>query len=409
LANLIARIRNQAALALPASLWAALLLASATVAQDSAAQDIGGEREALAKAKAQSAAASERAARLEARAAGERSEEDKARAQSAAVAARIQSAEADISAGEARIRLIEQLRAEQQARLAARQEPAVGLVAALQNMARRPPALALVQPGSVRDLVRVRAVLAAILPVLRARTAGLRAEIENGKRLRADADRAQAALASGQSRLKAERARLVQIATVHRNAFDRINGSAMVEQDRAIALGEKARDIVDLMDEIGESASVRARLETLPGPLLRPSNPGTARATPVETAEGMGRTLPYRLPVTGTVVTGLGEVSEAGVRARGLTIATRAGAQVVAPAAGRVVFAGPYRGFGIITIIDHGQGWTTLLTSLAALDVAVGDRVDQGSPVGRAADTSPTVTVELRRGNRPIDIANIVG
>ena len=184
-----------------------------------------------------------------------------------------------------------------------------------------------------------------------------------------------------------------------------MSGIAINEQDRAVALGEKARDIVDLMQDIDAAAEVRTALETLPGPVLRPLSPATPRAAPVELEPLTKRRLSYRLPVTGTVVTGLGEVSSAGVRARGVTIATRSGALVVAPATGRVMFAAPYRGFGRIVIIDHGKGWTTLITSLAALDTIIGENVLQGSPIGRAGNDQPTITVELRDAGRPVDIA----
>ena len=392
------------------TLWRArLFLAGALMLAGVApAQTIDDERRILAEAKAQSAASDARAGRLEAKAAIERGEAEKARGEADAVAARIQSAEQEIDAAEARIRLIEQLRAEQRATLAARQEPAVRLIAALQNMARRPPLLALVQPGSTRDLVRVRAMLAAMVPELRRRTASLRGEIERGKQLRADADRALLALGAGQARLGRERDRLAKIEAQHRATSEQFRGGALVEQDRAMALGEKARDVVDLMDRLGETAAISARLETLSGPLLRPQRPGDPRAAPLEGNAMPSGGFAYRLPVAGTVVTGLGEVSDAGVRARGLTIATRAGAQVIAPASGRIVFAAPYRGFGRIIIVDHGQGWTTLVTNLAALDARAGDIVDQGSPIGKAAGERPTVTVELRRGSVPVDIASIV-
>lgn len=373
------------------------------------AQSLEDERRALAAAKAQSAAADARATKLEAKAAAEQDRVEKAMAESAAIASRIQSAEADIAAGEARIRLIERLRTGQRARLAAKQEPAVRLLAALQTMARRPPALALVQPGSTSDLVHTRAVLSTMLPVLRTRTAGLRSDIEAGRRLRADADRAQAALAQSQTRLKGEQAELARLAAEHRRVAQRFASSAMIEQDRAIAMGEKARDIVDLMGQLSVDAGQREDLESLPGPILRPALPGAPRAAPVDTRTAGNNRLPYRIPVLGRVVSGLGEVSAAGVRARGLTIATRPSAQVVAPNDGRIAFAGPYRGFGKIVIIDHGGGWTTLITNLAALDVAVGDGVVQGSPIGRAPAADPRVTVELRRGSRPIDIAHLVG
>lgn len=360
-------------------------------------------------ARAQSAAADARASQLEKKAAAARDRGDQALAESAAVASRIQATEADIALGEARIRLIEKLRADRRARLASRQEPAVRLLAALQMMARRPPALAFVQPGSTRDLVHARVVLAAVLPLLEQRTAGLRRDVETGRRLRADADQALAALAESRQKLGAQRARLIQLAAAHRREADRFAASAMFEQDRAMAMGEKARDIADLMNQLGVDAQQRQQLESLPGPLLRPALPGTARAAPVETRVPQQDRLAYRLPVVGRIVAGLGEVSGNGVRARGLTIATRPSAQVIAPNDGRIVFAGLYRGFGRIVIIDHGQGWTTLLTGMSTLDVAVGDSVVQGSPVGRAATIDPKITVELRHGARPIDIAHLMG
>lgn len=386
----------------------ALLFIAVGVASGSLAQTIEDERRALATAKAQSFAADQRATRLEQQAAVQTSAAEAAKAQAAAIASRIQSAEAEITAAEARIALVDGLRAEARARLLAKQEPAIKLVAALQLMARRPPALAFVQPGSLTDLVHVRAVLSAIMPVLKARTAGLRAELEDSRRLRKDADVALLALNAGQKRLVNERASLIRLSAIRRRESQSLTGSAIVEQDRAMALGEKARDIVSLMADINDGAEIRAQLETLSGPLLRPIRPGEARATPSEISTLPQIRLPYRLPVAGSVVTGLGEVSGAGVRARGLTIATRAQAQVVAPAAGRIAFAGRFRGFGQIVIIDHGARWTTLITSLSALDVRVGDIVVQGGPIGRAGGERPTVTVELRRDNQPVDITPFV-
>jgi murein hydrolase activator len=201
----------------------------------------------------------------------------------------------------------------------------------------------------------------------------------------------------------------VQVAARHRQAAAGITGAVLAEQDRAIAMGEEARDIVDLIGQLNVDASVRARLETLPGPVLRPGDPVGARDLPSDVATPMGNRLPYRLPVAGTVVTGLGEVSDTGVRARGLTLATAPQAQVVAPAGGRIVFSGPFRGFGNVVIIDHGQGWTTMIAGLAARDAQVGDRVIQGGPVGKAGTDRPEVTIELRRNMRPIDISWLLG
>lgn len=382
------------------------MVAVTTVAS---AQTIDEERRALTKARTDARAAIERAGRLETAAANASDDAAKARNRSAAVAARIQSAEADIDAAEAQIAIIDRLRVDQRAALAIKQGPTVRLVAALQTLSRRPPALALVQPGSIDDMVHVRAMLSAILPVVRSRTADLRADVARGRQLRAAADSALSTLKNSQAALVSQRNQLARLAIERRRAADALTGDAMTEQDRAIALGEEARDIVELMGKIGSDADRRSRLASLPGPVMRPARPSDPRALPPEAQAVEAAQAPYRLPVIGQVITGLGEVSASGVRARGLTIATRPSAQVVAPTGGRIAFAGAYRGFGNIVIIDHGRGWTTLITSLAALDVKVGDPVDQGSPIGRAGPARPTITVELRRGGQPVDIARLVG
>lgn len=382
---------------------------TAMVACAAVAQSLDDERTALSRARATGREAAARAAKFEASAAAQRDESGRLRADSAAIAASVQLAETQIDAAEAQIAVIETLRAQQRAGLAAKQGPTIRLMAALQTLARRPPLLALVQPGSVTDLVHVHALLAGVLPQIRARTAGLRAEIERGRHLREAAETALAERRAAQADLVLQRQRLAALEVQSRFRADRLAFSAMTEQDRAIAMGEEARDITGLMRQIGEADHVRARLETLPGPLLRPAQPGAVRATPVE-ADPIAPAVPaYRLPVVGRVTTGLGEVSSTGVRAKGLTLTTRPDAQVVAPTSGHIVYAGPFRGYGQIVVVDHGSGWTTLMTGLAALDVHVGDQVDQGAPIGRTGSERPTVTVELRRNGEPVDIARLAG
>ena len=373
------------------------------------AQSPDDQRARLAEAKAQSEAAAARSANLERQAAAERDQAQQARAQEAAIAARVQQAEADIAAGQARIAIVERLLGEQRARLAAKQAPVVRLMAALQSLARRPAIISVVQPGSVDDLVHVRAVLANTMPVIRARTADVRADLARTRALQTQASVATAALAESRTRLEAQRLALTRLEAEHRLRSRALGRDALFESDRAIALGEKARDIVDLMGTIGNQAATREALESLPGPLPRPPRPGESVA-PIDRVAWSRTTSPYRLPVQGKIVTGLGEVSDAGVRSRGITIAPLASAEIVAPAAGRIAFAGPFRAYGSIVIIDHGGGWTSLVSGLAVVSTQIGDTVVQGAPIGQAGNgTNPRVTVELRRRDRAIDLTALVG
>jgi septal ring factor EnvC (AmiA/AmiB activator) len=370
------------------------------------------ERAQLIDAKQQSAAAMARSALLEKQAVAASSEADRLQKRSAALAARIQSAEADISAGEARVALVSRRLSAQRAQLARQQQPLLELAASLQQLSRQPPVSVLAQPGSLSDMVHARAVIDAAMPVIERRTAGVRRELALLDTTRRQQAVALKALSSSKAQLAGRRDALTRLENEGRLRSRELMSSAQLEADRALGLGEKARDIVELMDSLEADGAVRAELAELAGPLPRPRNPQgsvTAAAAPPAAAEAELARGAYRLPVVGRIVAGLGEVNESGVRSRGVTIAARPGGQVVAPAPGRVGFAGDYRGYGKIVIIDHGGGWVSLLTGMIALSVGVGDTLEAGAPVGRAGSDDSRITVELRRAGHPVDIVAMIG
>ncbi|MGQ2935406.1 MAG: murein hydrolase activator EnvC family protein [Sphingopyxis sp.] len=403
--------RALAALAITAILGGGAALALAPIDIFDPQAIAARERMQLIDAKQQSAAAMARSALLEKQAVAATSEADRLKKRSAALAARIQSAEADIGAGEARVALVSRRLAGQRARLAQQQQPLLELAASLQQLSRQPPVSVLAQPGSLTDMVHARAVIDAAMPVIERRTAGARRELGALQTVRQQQAIALKALSASKTQLAQRRDALTRLENEGRLRSRELMSSAQLEADRALGLGEKARDIVDLMDSLEADSAVRAELAQLAGPLPRPRNPAGSvpSAAPPAAAEAELTQGAYRLPVVGRIVAGLGEVNESGVRSRGVTIAARPGGQVVAPAPGRVGFAGDYRGYGKIVIIDHGGGWVSLLTGMIALSVGVGDTLDSGAPIGRAGSDDSRITVELRRAGRPVDIVAMIG
>ena len=384
---------------LPLFLLAVPLIATGIAAAEPRAVS---EAAALILARREAAQANRRSAGLEQAAAKATSEADRIRAEVEAAAARIQAAEAEITAAETRIRIIEERRAAQRARLAERQAPLIRLTAALQTLARRPPALALVRPGSVDDVVYMRSLLATTLPAIRVRTADIRAEIARGEALRGQAEAAVASLFRGREELARQRVQLTRLEAEQRQRSASLAESALSESDRALALGEEARDIGTRIGNRQFEARMGRLLSALPGPVPRPPIP-----TPPQPPEP--RLAGYRLPVEGRLVTGTGEISDAGVHARGLTFETPGQTEVTSPAAGRVVYAGRFRGYGEIVIIDHGEGWTSLVTNLAERAVDVGERLDSADPLGRTGPGRSRVSVELRLRGKPVPIAPMLG
>ena len=362
-------------------------------------------QQALAEAQSQGEAARRRAESLEAGAASATEAAERTARQAAAAAARIQQAEAAIAADQARIGLVEQQRAALRVRLAEQRRPLVGLTASLQRLARRPPVLSMLRPGSLRDAMYLRAILASMLPEVERRTASLRAEIARSKALQEQARLAVVQLQAGEAEWRQRRQNLAALETRQRLALRAVSGVADREAERALALAERTRDLDGLADDLGKAGALRAELAALPGPVLRPVQPLAAQVGPETAATAAAGTGPeaYALPASGRLVAGFGESPQGLPRSRGIALAVRQGAQAVAPASGRVAFAGPYRGYGSIVIIEHSGGWTSLITGLAQLDARVGDRLVRGSPLGITGAGRPIITLELRRDGVPVN------
>lgn len=374
--------------------------------QEASYVDAGEARQALAQARAEQARASARADRLEAQARAAGAAAERSAAEAAAAAARIQQAEAATAAGQVELALIERQRQALRARLAERQQPVVRLTAALQRLARRPLLFALFRPGSVRDAMHLRAILATMIPEVSQRTVGLRADLDRARRLRLQAAASLESLRREQADLVARRTALAALEAGQRLAARQSAGDADREAERALALAEQARDLDSLAGELGKAGALRDALAQLPGPVLRPEHPGDAPAAPapqVAVASPPRAAPRFLLPVQGRIVAGFGAQLPGAPVSRGIGIAARPGAQAVAPGAGRVAFAGPYAGYGRIVIVDHGGGWTSLVTGLAQVGVRVGDQVLAGSPLGTAGPGRPVVSIELRQSGQPVN------
>ena len=355
---------------------------------------------ALDRAQAQGAEARQRAEGLEVSAASAMAEADRTAQQTAALAARVQEAEAQIAANQAQIRLIGQQQTQLRIELAQKQRPLIELTAALQRLSRRPPLLSLLRPGSLREGVYLRAVLETLLPEVARRTAGLRGAIVRSKALQTRAEQANLALRANESELQRRRGELAKLEARQRLVSREASGAADRESERALALKEQARDLTGLVIELGKAGAAREQLAELPGPVLRPASPQSAQTPPDQAAQlaQAGAPSRYLLPVTGRLVAGFGDRPAGRAPSRGLSIAGAPGAQVIAPAAGRVAFAGPYDGYGLIVIIEHGGGWTSLVAGLTELDCQVGQQLLSGAPVGKLGPGRPVLLLELRRG-----------
>lgn len=392
--------------ALAAAIWAGLAM-PAEAQQSSADASAGNSRDALRRAESDLRAARMRADALEKQAETADEAADKAARGSAALAARIQQAEAGITAAEARLALIQYQQATLDLRLAERREPLLRLTAALQRLARRPLTLSALKPGSLEDAVYLRAMLATTLPQVERRTRSLRNELAESRKLAGEAGSTLAELERTETELAERRRKLSAMETSQRLASRSAARAARRETERAFALAEETRSLDELVGEFDRAARLRRELALLPGPILRPPRPDASQVMSTgmpDIAQGNPRAIAgYRLPVAGRMVSGFAARNGSSQRTQGIVLAPRPRAAVVAPARGRVAFAGPYRGYGRIVIIEHADGWTSLVTGLGRSELAVGEELLAGAPLGFAAAANPRITLELRRAGTPVN------
>ncbi|MEE9434319.1 MAG: peptidoglycan DD-metalloendopeptidase family protein [Sphingorhabdus sp.] len=361
------------------------------------AQSGSEQQQALREAKARAAKAEERSERLRQEAANAGGAADRLLAQRAVLSAEIDAARAQISAAQARIAIISQRQQTQLATLGRESEPLLRLNAALQQLTSRPAIFLLAQPGSRKDYIHLRAVMDSVRPEISRRTAALRQQIAIQKDLRSQERLALASLRTASSDLADRRASLVSLENAQRGKAGNLTAGAAAEFERAIAQGERARDIVEEIGIARLTGENAAALAALDGPALRGGSG--------QTRNNNGA---YVLPEATNVVFGYNELNQTGYRERGVRLALPAQADVAAPAGGRVAFAGIYRSYGKIVIIEHGGGWTSLITNLGELSVEEGQQVAQGETLGQAKADDSEVTFELRRKGRVMDIAALL-
>ncbi len=282
--------------------------------------------------------------------------------------------------------------------LTARRGQLAATLAALQRLARQPAAAMLTLPADPADTLRSALLMRAVVPALDARArklgAELRALVVLRSRIAADRKRLKATTES----LARERPRLAALIRDKRALERRARRESWSEQARAAELAARARTVRELVRRLVEARGSLRRVDLAPAPDEPPGKADLLAAPRIVRAS--------RLPASGRVVRRFGAAGRDGTRAEGVTIETRRAAHVVAPRRGTVVFAGPFRGYGRLLIIEYDEGYHVLLAGLDRIDAVVGDEVLAGEPVGAmtaSSNRTPNLYLELRRSGRPIN------
>lgn len=332
-------------------------------------------------------------------------------------AARLRTTEAAIEATQVRLKPLDDNERTLRASLDSRRAVIAEVLAALQRIGHRPPPALIASPEDALQAVRTAMVLGAVLPDMRNKVDALANDLTSllnvRKSIATERDRLKNEIAA----LDGERTRMAALIDERQKQQTEREQALAAEKAKA---GDLARQVDNLKDLIGKleqalDPSVRdareaARTDSRPA-LSAYRDPG--RLAPAVAFASVRGQVP--IPVNGVKLKAFGASDGNGGVEKGISIATRAGAQVTAPADGWVVYAGAFRSYGQLLILNVGGGYHVLLAGMDRISVDLGQFVLAGEPVAAmgtgshiaailaTGSSQPVLYIEFRKDGAPVD------
>jgi murein hydrolase activator len=322
----------------------------------------------------------------------------------AAIAQSIQAQEQLIAASEAELKKLATERAGLLAELGEKQDALSELLAGLQRLEQNPPPALVVEPGDILSALRGAMLLGTLVPDLQTEAEALAVKLDRLGQVEAAIETRRNDVTQEIARLESQRVELGQLVSQKKALVSKSSEELDAERKRTQSLAEKAKSLKQLLASLeeerkkkeiaeaqrqAEEAKERRRQEEL------------LRTPKLAFADARGK-LPF--PAQGQIVRRYGEPDGLGGETQGLMIATRAGAQVTTPADGKVEFAGPFRSYGQVVILNPGDGFRVLLAGMDKVTADVGEFLRAGEPVGEMGSGPASVTLfgEVVQDGRPV-------
>lgn len=342
-------------------------------------------------------------------------------------AAKVQDVEEELTSAEQRLAELQVQETTLRTTLTARYGKISKLLSVLQRMGRNPPPVMITKREDALKMVRSAMLIAAAFPEMRTQAIEMSGKLQALVKVMDGVRDERAKAEAFANELKDKRKQLDALMDTKRKL--QAERQTELEQVRTAAaeIAKSAEKLSDLIAKVDQAVSKSTALGAY--------NEGAPLETPAALPGGMelapdggksGKSEPLRpliafhlakaklpLPAAGRRVLSFGEKTQYGAQSKGIVIETRALAQVTSPCDGWIVFAGEFRSYGRVLIINPGGGYHVLMAGLSQIDVSTGQFVVAGEPVanmsgaqstGQAGQTSsPVLYIEFRKDGEPVD------
>ncbi len=311
--------------------------------------------------------------------------------------------EEDLTSYEEKLRILEEQKHTKTIALTARRQELSAMLSAMVKLKRMPPEAVIAMPGKLGETLAAARALSLITHAIEDESASLAAQLSELNALEEKIRKGREVRALGASALEVKRKRLAEKVKERAALQAQLGGKQREERQRAARLTAKSETLQELVDALEKSEHAWFSFGDTGRAVKKAGKKSAARALrPLTAAKGA-----LALPAAGRVIGRYGATDLGSTFAKGLVIATRAGAQVTAPFDGEVVFAGHFRDYGRLVIIRHGGGYHTLLSGLEAIHCTPGQFLLEGEPVGVMGEGGEAthLYLELRQEGKPVDPA----
>lgn len=263
------------------------------------------------------------------------------------------------------------------------------ILAAASNMGRNPPPALLVKTDDAMEAIRTAMLLETILPDMHQRLIEQTHQQKELAQARKDKEEGYQRAQLQQKDIEQRRRQIAALHAKRKESLDDKRERLSSLDAQSVKLAQEAASLRDLLSAVEKQDSTT----TLP-----------KAAGKVHFSHMKGR-LPK--PVAGDIVLAFGQTSAQGQTEKGLTLRTAPGNMVLAPVEGQILFAGPFRTYGNVLIINGGEGYHVLLAGMNQISVGVGQVVLAGEPLGNVGDSNKKETaqlyIEFRKNGQPFD------
>lgn len=361
-------------------------------------------------------------------------------------AKQIQQSEAHLSAGELKLANLAVNEQVLKAEYIRRKKTLATLLAALLKLEKNPPPALLSNPDDASNALRSAIILGKIVPEVKNQSDVIANDLNKLSVIREELTIQQNELIANTKELRKQRNLISQLLEQKQALSSKTQDEIRAEQQKMAALGQKAKNIRDLFNKIeaqkkielelnaqrvaaveskrvqdlaqkqtqlaaAQAASNSQEITQIQNSITELKKPPIRQARVLSNFNSFKNKLPY--PAQGNLLHKYGEKDSQNRDTKGITIATRAFAQITTPASGTVLFADDFSNYGYLVIIDVGQKHNILLTGLGQIAVKPNQFVETGDPIGimpanainSNGNIAPILYVEFRRNENPIDSA----